>query len=90
MRRESAQAGVAAAVSRYGGTPAPCDDAAPCEVGARTGLRVATRLGPSAIPAAGLGRFALEAVPAGTVIRSQRVGSPDLLAFRSAEVTRQN
>ena len=47
--------------SRYGGTHAPCDDPAPCEVGPRTGLRIKTRLGPSAIDGAGLGRFAEEA-----------------------------
>ena len=57
--------------SRYGGTPAPCDDPAPCEVGPRTGLRIRTRLAPSGIDGAGLGRFADEAVAEGAVIRQQ-------------------
>eukprot|EP01048_Picozoa_sp_COSAG05_P012555 COSAG05_NODE_1265_length_5336_cov_4.379607_5_plen_274_part_00 len=75
--------------SRYGGTPAPCDDAAPCEVSTRTGFRIATRLGPSAIPGAGLGRYATQPIAAGGIIRSQLAGSPNLLRFRSAQELRQ-
>jgi hypothetical protein len=49
---------------RYGGSLAPCDDAAPCEVGARTGLRIATRLGPSTIAGAGTGACSCRIVAA--------------------------
>lgn len=71
--------------SRYGGTIAPCDDPAPCEVGARTGFRIKTEIGPSGIHGAGLGRFVTEAVPAGKIIRSQIVDSSNLLVFRNRE-----
>lgn len=71
--------------ARYGGTLAPCDDPAPCEVSDRTGFRVATRLGPSTIAGAGLGRFAAAGCSCGTVLREQRVGTANLPAYRSAQ-----
>ena len=71
--------------SRYGGTIAPCDDPAPCEVSTRTGFHINTTIGPSGIQGAGLGRFVTEAVPAGDVIRTQIVGSSNLLIFQNKE-----
>jgi hypothetical protein len=72
------------ATSRYGGTVAPCDDAAPCEVGARTGFCIRTTLAESTIAGAGLGRFAAEAAAENTVLRRQRLDSSSLRAFCSA------
>ena len=62
-------------------TRAPCDDPAPCEVGERTGFLVRTRLGDSCIAGAGRGRFVEEDVATGGVLRRQRLGSCNLLAF---------
>lgn len=62
-------------------TLAPCDDPAPCEVGERTGFLVRTRLDDSRIAGAGLGRFVEEDVIAGGVLRRQKLGSHNLLAF---------
>lgn len=69
---------------RYG-TWAPCDDPSPCEVGPRTGFLVATTLGESRLPNAGLGRFSSEAIGAGSLIRLQEVDSENLLSFDRAE-----
>ena len=52
-------------------------------MGKRTGLAIGTELHESEIPGAGLGRFATEAVASGGVLRTQQVGSPNLLAFRT-------
>ena len=71
--------------TRYGGSEAPCDDPSPCEVSDRTGFRVATKLETSGIPGAGLGRFALENCISGQILRTQHVGSSNLLVFHSKE-----
>jgi hypothetical protein len=76
--------------TRYGGTIAPCDDLSPCEVGVRTGFQVGTRLNPSGIEGAGLGRFVTEAVSAGTVIRTQIVGSPNCSPSEAVKSSRQH
>jgi hypothetical protein len=70
---------------RYGGTVSPCDDPRPCEISGRTGLKVDTRIGPSNIPQAGLGRFAVQDIPKGTVIRAQTVGSSNLYRYRNKQ-----
>jgi hypothetical protein len=69
--------------TRYGGTISPCDDLNPVEVGERTGFHVKTRIDQSCIDGAGLGRFAMEFIPARTIIRSQSVNSNNLFAFKN-------